>query len=38
LRIARQKYNFFQCCKQFQEKFSFFVVFKLILRLISKRF
>jgi hypothetical protein len=38
LRIAVQKYNFFQYCKHFRENFSFFVVFSLFLRQIDKRF
>ena len=38
LRIAVQKYNFFQYRKHFREKFSFFVVFSLFLRQIDKRF
>jgi len=38
LRIALQKYNFFQYCKHFRENFSSFVVFSLVLRLIGKRF
>jgi hypothetical protein len=38
LRIAVQKYNFFQYRKHFRENFSFFVVFSLFLRQIDKRF